>query len=81
MERFAHVLSRFPGDELAVHRLYAHDAAFRGICDDYEEAMAALGHWRDDPIRAGDFRRLAGEIEIELAAYLRQGPGVRRPPA
>lgn len=79
--RFAHVLSRFPSDELAIHRLYARDAAFRGICNDYEEAIAALGHWQDDPIRGGDFRRLAAEIEDELAEFLKRGASGRRAPA
>ncbi|WP_424753262.1 hypothetical protein [Methylobacterium sp.] len=74
--RFAHILSRFPADELAIHRLYARDAAFRGICSDYEEAIAAIAYWRDDPMRVEDFRRLATEIEEELAEFLKRGARV-----
>lgn len=71
MTRPSHVLSRFPRVELAIHRLYARDTRFRGICDDYEEAVAALRHWETaDPARASDFRRLAGEIKDEIAACL-----------
>lgn len=78
--RFVHVLSRFPDAELAIHRLYARDATFRGICDDYEEAVAALDHWRDDAARSDDFRRLAAEIEAEIADLLERGAGSGGPP-
>jgi hypothetical protein len=78
--RIVHVLSRFPRDELAIHRLYAHDGAFRAICDDYEEAVAALRHWEAaDEAKAQDFRQLASEIEAEIAAFLDEPGGIRRP--
>lgn len=79
MAGIAHVLSLFPAAELAIHRLYASDAAFRGICDDYEEALAALRHWEGDDARARDFRRLAAEIESEIAAFLKEHGTARRP--
>lgn len=73
MGRIAHVVSRFPDSELAVHRLYARDTAFRAVCDDYEESLAALERWEPvDAARADDFRQLASEIEAEIAAYLKR---------
>jgi hypothetical protein len=77
--RIVHVLSRFPRAELAIHRLYASDPTFRGICDDYEEAVVALCHWEHDETRAEDFRRLAAEIEVDIAALLEERGAVRRP--
>jgi hypothetical protein len=79
--RIVHVLSRFPGAELAIHRLCAHDGAFRAICEDYEEAVAALRRWEAaDEAKAADFRRLASEIEAEIAAFLDEPGEARRPP-
>ena len=75
------VVSRFPAAELAIHRLYAQDADFRGLCDDYGEALSALRHWEGtDEAKAGDFRRLTSELEVEIAAVLGRGGGwCRRP--
>ncbi|TPE47728.1 hypothetical protein [Amaricoccus solimangrovi] len=76
MGRLVHVVALFPDDELAIHRLYTRDAGFRAVCDDYEEALAALARWETvDAAKADDFRRLASEIEAEIAAYLRQTAG------
>ena len=80
MARIAHVLSRFPTAELVIHRLYVQDPAFRGICDDYEEAVAALRHWEAcNDARAGDFRLLASEIEAEIADFLDRPGEITRP--
>ncbi|MER2507876.1 hypothetical protein [Amaricoccus sp.] len=77
--RIVHVLSQFPSAELAIHRFYARDADFRSICDDYEEALAALRHWQGDAARATDFQRLATELESEIAAFLDEHGAARRP--
>jgi hypothetical protein len=70
----AEVLSRFPDAELVIHRLYGRDPAFRELCDDFEDAVAARRRWMSDRDRAGEFARLAGEIELEIAAVLKR-PG------
>jgi hypothetical protein len=71
---FAHLLARFPARELAIHRLHAREPEFRGLCNDYEEAVSALRYWETrknvDEEKAGDFRRLAAEIEADIVAFL-----------
>ena len=45
LPKLAHLIHRFPECELAIHRGYAQDSEFRGLCDDYEEAVTALRYW------------------------------------
>jgi len=74
LPRLAHLIHRFPECELAIHRGYAQDSEFRGLCDDYEEAVTALRYWESpgsaDAAKAEDFRRLATEIAEDIAAFL-----------
>lgn len=63
----------FPGRELEIHRLQTQDADFRGICDDYDEALTALRRWegaeRDDA-RAEEYRQLTAELAAEILSIL-----------
>ena len=74
MPTLAHLLARFPTHELAIHRLYAREPEFRGLCNDYEEAVSALRYWearkKVDEGKVADFRRLAAEIEADIVAFL-----------
>ena len=86
MPRFLHLAARFPKRELAIHRLCAREPEFRGLCNDYEEAVTAFRFWEApenvDRGKADDFRRLAAEIEADILAFLDalQGrPHQRRP--
>jgi hypothetical protein len=75
--RLAHLIDRFPECELAIHRGYAQDSEFRGLCDDYEQAVTALHYWeapgKADAVKAEDFRRLAIEIAGDIASFLDAG--------
>ena len=72
MPKMAALAARFPDRELALRRLHAQDADFRGICDDYEEALTALCYWqgKQDAARAEEYRQLAEELEAEILAAL-----------
>ncbi len=65
---------RHPECELAIRRLYGADAAFRGVCDDFEEAVVAHGRWRKEgasgAARAEEYRLLVAELEAEILAML-----------
>jgi hypothetical protein len=68
------LVSRFPRHELAIRRLYARDAAFREICEDYSEALRALRYWQtaassSDP-RIEQYRELVSELESEISNLL-----------
>jgi hypothetical protein len=74
LPKLAHVVARFPEYELAIHRGYARDSEFRGLCDDYEEAVTALRYWeapgKADAVKTEDFRRLTIEIAGDIATFL-----------
>ena len=81
MPALSSLIERFPRHELAIHRLYSRDAAFRAICGDHEMALAALHRWVaagvDDRVR--EYRELVAEIETEIGALLeRSACGPRR---
>ena len=73
MQTLSGLLERFPSRELDIHRLCARDAEFRSVCEDHEVALKALQHWESvaqDPVRADEYRQLAGEIADEIAVRL-----------
>ena len=73
MARLSVLRERFPARELEVRRLYARDQEFRCACEDYEDAAKALRHWECvemNPVRAIEYRQIAGEIAAEIAARL-----------
>jgi hypothetical protein len=71
----AALLRRFPDRELAIRRLHRSDSRFRSVCDDYEEAAAALRRW--EGTRSGwapetaDYRRLCADLEAEILNLMR----------
>lgn len=77
VDHLAAVIARFPAAELETRRLYRQDAAFRGLCQDYEEALRALRHWtsRCGPagVQTADYRRIVAELEAELEGSLAAG--------
>jgi hypothetical protein len=73
------LVSRFPGHELAIRRLYKCDATFREICADHNEALRVLGHWQSagnptDP-RIEQYAELVNELEKEIANILEGSNG------
>jgi hypothetical protein len=74
----ASLAARFPDRELAIRRLCHRDSEFLGVCEDYEEAVAALRRWqaRADEAKAEEYRRLVAELEEEILGDLARPPGV-----
>lgn len=66
----ASIVGRFGAQELAIRRAYAADPEFREMCDEFAEAACALEHWRDDEVKAVDYRQIIHELEEEITAYL-----------
>ena len=67
------VIARFPTRELELRRLHARDEDFRCVCEDYEVAVKALGHWQDVEVnaaRAAEYRQLTDELAEEIATLL-----------
>jgi hypothetical protein len=65
----------FPSHELTLHRLYAKDANFHSLCDDWLEAAEACERWQaagGNAERAAEYRLLASEIETEILQHLRE---------
>ncbi|MBK8176641.1 MAG: hypothetical protein IPK66_15655 [Rhodospirillales bacterium] len=77
------ILCLFPGNELTIRRLHARDETFRAVCGDLGEALRALRYWESTgpaaEIRAKQYRELVGELESEIANFLkafeRSAPG------
>jgi hypothetical protein len=74
MPELSAVVRRFPMHELALNRLYARDADFRGLCDDHATALGAIRHWEargpDFAARVEEYRQLLVEIEAEIEAAI-----------
>jgi hypothetical protein len=69
----AALLRRFPDRELAIRRLHRSDPRFRSVCDDYEEAAAALHRWagtKSDGAEIVDYRRLCTDLETEILSLM-----------
>ena len=66
--------SQFPRHELAIRRLYARDATFREICEDYDQALCALRYRRSAASSSGprveQYRELVNELEGEISKIL-----------
>ncbi len=76
---------RFPGQELAIHRLCVRDARFMGICEDYDEAIAALHRWESAGAsradRVEEYREFVADLESEIeTALAAEGARMRRQP-
>jgi hypothetical protein len=40
------LVSRLPGQECAIRRLWVRDPEFRAVCADYGKVQRALEHWQ-----------------------------------
>lgn len=78
MRSLVSLATRFPDRELAIHRLCHQDSEFLSVCEDYEEAAAALRRWeaRADEAKAEEYRRLVAELEDEILSDLARPRGV-----
>lgn len=74
MPKIGAVISRFPEQELAIHRLCNQDPDFLGNCEDYDEAASALRHWKDAgpefDARVIEYRDILAEIETDICKDL-----------
>jgi hypothetical protein len=69
----AALLRRFPDREFAIRRLHRSDPSFRSVCDDYEEAAAALHRWagtKSEGAETVDYRRLCADLEAEILSLM-----------
>ncbi|MEW9805448.1 hypothetical protein [Mesorhizobium marinum] len=71
----AAVARQFAKHEFRIRRLFASNSEFRAVCEDYEAATEALALWEADVPRADDYRRLIGELEIEILEFLDEPKG------
>lgn len=74
MEDIRSIVARFPQRELDIRRRWSHDAHFRSVCKDYEEAAAALRYWqkaaRESDRKVEEYTQFLGELEVEILAQL-----------
>lgn len=76
MKRFSNLNEHFQASALTLHRLMRDNPAFRELCEDYEEAAAAIEFWSSpgqrSKARASEYRALAGELAAEIELALRK---------
>ncbi len=74
MEQILTIIDRFPRREFEIRQRCASDQQFRSVCEDYEEASAALRHWekaaREGDRRVEEYRLFLTELEAEVLAQL-----------
>lgn len=64
------VIRKFPANEFSMRRLYASEAEFKTLCEDYAIAICALDRWKDDQARAEQYRQLVDELEGEILEFI-----------
>ncbi len=64
------LISRFPGLELSITRLYRDDPEFRSICEEIEMADTARARWKDMPDRADEYQRIFDRLQDEFLDHL-----------
>jgi transposase len=72
---FSLIVDRFPGEGLALRRLFKKSPSFQSLCNDYRECLAALQHWQqstseDAPAWRAECAQLLLELEQEVRQYL-----------
>jgi hypothetical protein len=70
------LLDRFPEDAALLIRLLGEDEVFRSVCENYTLARVTLArlkgtHRTREPPELAEYRRLAAELEREIAGALR----------
>ncbi len=71
------LISRFPGLELSITRLYRDDPEFRSICEEIEMSDTALARWRDMPDRADEYQKIFDRLQDEFLDHLTRKTRVR----
>jgi hypothetical protein len=78
MEQFRSIIERLPQRELDIRRRYGRDEQFRSVCADYEEAVAALRHWRSlaeqTETKVEEYAGILKELEAEILSRLDRPP-------
>lgn len=74
-EAYQHVIQRYPQKARTIRTLLLKDQKFRGICEDYEVARAAIEWWShsargDAKLRAVELEKVSGELEVEIERLL-----------
>jgi hypothetical protein len=64
------VIRIFPAHEFKLRRLYASEAEFKTLCEDYAVAIEALDRWSNDRVRARQYRQLVDELEDEIFEFV-----------
>jgi hypothetical protein len=75
MHAVDHAIERFPASAAIVRRLYLSNEHFRSICQDLALSISELRRFEarnDAHLRpeVEDYRKLLGELELELREYL-----------
>jgi hypothetical protein len=75
-ERLQAIARRLPFRDKEIERLAQHDGTFFGICEDYADAEAALGHWNAASpnatarSRMREYATLVEELAVEIEQLL-----------
>ena len=69
------IMDRFPGEGLALRRLFKKSPSFHSLCNDYQECFAALQHWQQSTAEeatawSAECAHLLLELEQEVRQYL-----------
>ena len=73
MTAYHELTRKFPRAQLAIHRRCLQDPEFRAICEDYEDAAAALAKWKTaegNGTKVTQYRELLSDLEQELLEKL-----------
>jgi hypothetical protein len=75
------VTDAFPEHEFVVRRIFASDAEFRTLCEDYSLATSALDRWKDNQEKSEQYRLVIHELEEEILEFIegRHPRQMRRP--
>ena len=62
-----------PGEADRIRRLFWCDPEFRSVCEDYRDAVEALGRFAaSDPAKVDEYRQLAAELLVDAADRLKR---------
>lgn len=71
----APLLEKFPEAAAMIRQLFQRSPAFKSLCADYRDCLAAWRHWRqaasgEAPALCRSYAELLGELEEEVRQYL-----------
>jgi hypothetical protein len=69
------LLEKFPKAAARIRQFFQESPAFKSLCEDYRDCLAAWQHWRqatseDAPALCQSYVELLGELEEEVRQYL-----------